>query len=696
MKKCNYFLVSVLLIFMIGRETFGIGVLFCRPRFSDQQYQKMWIKTVSTTVDIQDQIAVTHVNQIFYNELTTSVETVYIFPLPENAVITELVYWFNGQRYVAQIRERQEAVNDYNKKVRQWLDPALLEYLGNNLFRLSIVPVNALSEVRTEITYIEPLKYDLGKVGYTFLLNALDLSPKALQTVSVEVNATAQRPFKNFQSPSHQNSTATNIEMINEKHYRLFFGDENFYPDRDLRITFETFREDVDMRILTYTPSPADSFGTDSFYAIWITPPDSVSDQDIIPKDIVFTVDVSSSMEGERIFQVKEALYDFVNLLQPYDRFNIITFGTFVQSFRDDLVPATTQNLEDADDFIFQLYALGMTNIDGALTASLQQSYGDSTSNNLIFLTDGEPTWGETDTEKIMTACAANNIRQVRLFSFGVGEDINEAFLQRLSRENHGYAQFIASDDSIALVVNYHFTRISKPVMTDIHLDLGGLQSWDIYPKVQDDLFWGTQVMRLGLYRGGGTFPVTLGGNMRKDSVSFTNNIYFADTTGGHRFVPRLWAKAKIDYIMEQISIYGESQELIDQIIDLSLRFQILTPYTAFYSDPTEDPSRIDKDNKTVPDIFVLYQNYPNPFNPETWIRYQLPMQNDRYHVVIRIYDLLGRLVLVLKDAQEFPGLHVVRWNGLNSLGEQVPSGVYLFTISAGPFTASKKMLLIR
>ena len=160
--KLTFIIVTICSLIILCDNVFAIGALFCRKRWSDDEYQKMWIKTISVDVDIQGQIAVTHVDQIFKNELNTSVETIYIFPLPENAMITELVYWVNGQKYTANIRERQEAVNAYNKKLRQWLDPALLEYLGDNLFRLSIVPVNALSDVRTEITYVEPLGYDLG------------------------------------------------------------------------------------------------------------------------------------------------------------------------------------------------------------------------------------------------------------------------------------------------------------------------------------------------------------------------------------------------------------------------------------------------------------------------------------------------------------------------------------------------------
>jgi Ca-activated chloride channel family protein len=688
----------VIIVFIVlawSFELLAVGVLFSRPRFSDQEFQKMWIKKVETTVEIQDQIAVTHVDQVFFNEMNTSVEAVYVFPLPENAMITELVYWFNGQRYVAEIRERQEAIKDYNQKLRQWLDPALLEYLGNNLFRLRIVPVNAQSEVRTEITYVEPLEYDLGKVNYTFLLNTLGLSPKPLETVLVQVDAYSQTFFKSFESPSHKNSSATQINMISENHYRLIFGDENFYPDKDLQIFFQTSRAGVDMRVLTYTPVPADSFGTNSFYAIWITPPDNIADAEIIPKDIIFTADVSSSMEGTRMVQVKEALNHFIDLLQPYDRFNIVTFGTFVQKFRPDLVAASEAHLEGAREFIFQMYALGLTNIDEALQASLQQYDSDTTSNNLIFLTDGEPTWGETNLDSILGHVERRNKHDVRIFSFGVGEEISEALLTRVSRMNHGYAQFITSDDSIALVVNNHFSRISKPVMKDIQIDMEGLQTWDIYPKTQEDLFWGSQVMRLGLYQNGGFHKVSLSGEMRSEVVSYSKIVHFPDTLGGHRFIPRLWAQAKIDNIMELITIYGETDELVNQIIELSLRFQILTQYTALYSDPTEETTAIDK-NQNLPNSFALFQNYPNPFNPETMIRYRLPTDQTRYHVTIKIYDLLGRLILVLQDENQIPGEYSVRWNGRDAHDQLVPSGVYIYTIRAGSFSATRKMVLLR
>ena len=159
------------LFLFIANEATATGILYVRPRFSSAQYEKVWIKSLDVTASMQDQVAVTHVDQVFFNELNQTAEAIYIFPLPESAMITELVYWVNGERFVAEIRERQAAIDDYNKKLREWLDPALLEYLGDNLFRLSIVPVDALSEFRTEITYVELINYDFGISTYKYLTN---------------------------------------------------------------------------------------------------------------------------------------------------------------------------------------------------------------------------------------------------------------------------------------------------------------------------------------------------------------------------------------------------------------------------------------------------------------------------------------------------------------------------------------------
>ena len=689
-------ILMAMLLSIAAQELCATGILYVRPRFSTSQYEEMWIKNIDVTINIQDQVAETTVDQIFYNDMDQSVETIYIFPLPENAMMTKLVYWFNGEKYEAAIRERQEAVDDYNEKLSQWMDPALLEYIGDNLFRLSIVPVPANSEVRTEITYVEMLDYDFGQVEYKYLLNTYGLSPKPMETVHLSLDAQTQNTFKYFQSPSHENSSATQITQISESHYTLEFGVEDQYPTEDLVIQFETVRDDIQFNLLTYTPTEEDSMGEDSFYTLWVTPPDEIDTSEIIAKDIVFTVDVSSSMDGERLDQVKQSLLAFLDQLNPADRFNIVTFGTHVVSFQPDLVSAQEDTLAMAETFSNDIAAYGMTNISAALDTALNQSYREDASKNLIFLTDGRPTLGLTSTDTILAHVEDENIGGVKIFTFGVGDDYNKAFLANLARENSGYPTFISADDDIYDLISKHFLRISKPVLTDLEIDFGTMSVWDRYPKTMEDLFYGLQAIDKGLYRNSGAELITLKGKIGAEEFQYSKSVTFPDS-GGYRFVPRLWAKAKIDFLLEQIEIYGESQELIDQIIELSLKFGILTEYTAYYSDPEDGDGTVDVDEEPeLPDNFTVNQNYPNPFNPSTNISFSIPNDKASYFVTIKIYDVLGRLIKTLVNEEKTAGNYTVQWNGLDEFNHKVSSGIYLYTVQADQMRVTKKMILLK
>ena len=693
-------LLSILgMLFLAQTAAFAIGSLFSRPLNSTTTYNKVWIKSVDATVQITGQVATTHVDQIFYNEMTATIEAVWIFPLPEGAVVTELYYWFNGQRYKGSVREAQKARNDYNNRIRQQLDPALLVYLGNNLFRLSIAPINGLSDVRTEITYVQLLPYEFGNVDYSFLLNATGLSPKPLNRISVSGVIESPTAFKYMRSPTYGNSTDFQLTQVTDKKFSFVFGDENYLPDRDLILEYETLRNQIQVNMLRYTPTPQDSIGTDSFYALWITPPDSLTSEEQIPKKIVFTADVSSSMEDARIQQLKACLQAFLNHLALMDQFNIIPFGTTVTPFRPNLVSASAANLDSARAFITDLGAAGLTNIDEALSVSLLQSFSDETVNSIVFLTDGYPTWGETSAPKILSNVQTRNVKKVKIFPFGVGDDVSKPLLTQLGSENGGYATFIANTTDIAGTISNHFKRMSRPVLTNLALELTGLTTSDKFPRPLPDLFWGSQVLQLGLYSNAANALVTLKAQVRGQPLQMQAEMNFETTPGGYSFVPRLWAQAKINYLLEQIGIYGEIAELKNQIIELSLKFQILTPYTAFYSDPNDPASEVViKADEQLPFRFTLAQNYPNPFNPTTAISYQLPGSGT---VRIKIFDLQGRLVKTLFSGSQQAGAYTVCWDGRDMHDRPVAAGVYLYQIefvdAGGKKTIqSKKMSLVK
>jgi Ca-activated chloride channel family protein len=665
----HYFTIFALVIAWFS-QAWSVGTLYVRPLNSDQQHRQVSIQTVDADIDIQGQVAVTHVDQVFLNEMSTTVEAVWIFPLPKGAVVTELFYWFNGKRYKAEIRERQEARQEYEQRIRRRLDPALLEYLGDNLFRLSIAPINSRTEVRTEITYTELLPYEFGSIDYRFMLDASKLSPRPLDRVSTSIQLSTEHGISRVKLPNHEQSPTATITRITSTRYRIMYGDESFMPDKDLILEYEIDRPDLGVNLLTYTPFHGEEIGDESFYAIWITPPDALSGSTTIPQKIVFTADISSSMEGERIRQLKQALLEFLEQLRPDDEFNIVLFSTGIQSFKEDFVPVNQENLNKAKTFVQAIGAAGLTNIEQAFDVALEHDFSQGHANAIVFLTDGYPTWGTTDLQQILERVNAECPNHVRIFTFGIGGEVSEALLSQLASQNGGTFYQIHQDRDISQMVSAHFKRLSRPALTQLDIDFSNLVVSDVYPSPLPDLFYGNQVMQLGRYENGGTVNVKLTGLVKEQPFKLATQKHFGTVSGGHPFIPRLWARQKIDYLLDQIKIYGEKSELVNQVIDLSLKFQILTEYTAFYSDPTGVHNE-----QSVPKEFVLYPNYPNPFNPATTLEFNIPQEGK---VLVQIFDLSGRLVKTLVYAHFRTGRHTVQWDGTNTAGQRVASGVYL------------------
>ncbi|MBN1464701.1 VWA domain-containing protein, partial [candidate division KSB1 bacterium] len=376
--------------------------------------------------------------------------------------------------------------------------------------------------------------------------------------------------------------------------------------------------------------------------------------------------------------------------------FNIITFGTTTAAFKSDLVAAMPDNVEDARAFVTDIGPLGLTNIDDALQKSLQQSFSDDYANMIVFITDGYPTLGETFVPAIVANVKNANTKNVRIFSFGVGDDVSTPLLVQMAVENGGYAEFIQEDDDISRIVGNHFKRISKPVLTNLDIKFDGLVTSDRFPRPLADQFWGSQVMQMGIYQNSGTFPVYLTASVGDRTVSYESNQEFSNVPGGHRFVPRLWARAKIDYLLNEIAIYGELQELVDQVIALSLKFQILTPYTSFYADPND--TDVKEKKEILPKEFVLQQNYPNPFNPTTTIQFAIPEPG---WIEIKIYDLRGVLVRNLLNEHKNAGIHSIHWDATDDAGLGVATGVYLYQIEftnvhGERMVLTKKMSLVK
>jgi Ca-activated chloride channel family protein len=536
------------------------------------------IKYHRVTVTIEGQVATTHVDQVFVNESRHEVEGTYIFPLPEEAAISEFSMWVDGEKLESQVLERDEARRIYESIVRQRRDPALLEYVGRNAFQASIYPIPPGGERRVELEYSEVLAVDNGLVEYIYPLNTEKFSPRPLEEVTVNVTVQSNEPLKAIYSPSHS------VDVVRRGDHNATVGYEEYgvKPDRDFVLYYTVSPEDVGLNVLSYQPGE----GSEGFFLLLAAPRVDVQDQVVIAKDVILVLDVSGSMRGEKIEQARQALHFVLDNLNDGDRFNIIAFSTATQAYARDLVWADERG--EARDFVDRLEANGSTDINRALLEAAAMADAERPT-ILVFLTDGLPTAGEVDIDRIIANVGGAAGDNVRIFPFGVGYDVNTVLLDTIAENHRGASGYVRPEEAIDEKVSAFYAKVSTPLLADLALDLGDIRTSDVYPYPLPDLFAGSQLVVVGRYRDGGETTIRLSGEVNgQPQVFHYEGVRLQQESGGAEFIPRLWATRKIGYLLQQIRLHGEEEELVDEIVDLSVRYGIITPYTSFLVEEPE------------------------------------------------------------------------------------------------------------
>lgn len=416
-----------------------------------------------------------------------------------------------------------------------------------------------------------------------------------------------------------------------------------------------------------------DSTSDNPYYLLWITPPDTAKP---IKKNVAFIADISSSMAGTRIAQLKQSLIAMVNMLSPTDMFDIFAFSTAVQNFKDSLVTADAANKASAVTFVSQLTEMGLTNMQDAFKAAFKCAWDDTSVNAIVFLTDGKPTWPDTNSLSVIDTVAAQNKSHVAIFSFGIGDQVGSGFLKRLAQDNSGFATMIAADDSISAIMSNFMHTISYPLIKNISVNYGGLVTSDVLPNPMPNLYAGKQLTLLGRYANAGEFTVSFKGTRAADSVILQQILSFPSNAANQPFVPRMWASAKIDWLLNEIAIYGENPELKNAVVVLGKKYSIITPYTSMLViEPTSALPLEDKTNLAPKKIALM--NSPNPFKSFTTIKYSIPRMSVPQNVSIKIFDARGRLIRTLVNDVTLGGNFLIHWDAKNEKGIAIPAGMY-------------------
>jgi Ca-activated chloride channel family protein len=574
--------IVALLVGLAPGAASAIGILL--P--TDRSLGPMGIESHRVEVQITDRAAVTKVDQVFLNNTDQILEATYIFPLPPGSSVSQFALWINGERTEGEVLEREAAARIYQDIVARIRDPGLIEYMGGNLFKARVFPIPARGEQRVEIQFTSVLSYEGGIYRYVYPMKTSGESAETMRDFTLTARIDSAIPIQSIYSPTHEVDTS----RPDDNHATVGFEREHADLGKDFQLYYTVSPEDVGLSLLTYRPS-----GEDGFFMMMVTPRNDIEDEEIMGKHVTFVIDTSGSMSGDKLDRAKQALNFCLEHLGSDDVFNIIRFSSDVDLLSDSPLAASSSNVDRAKEFVQGMRALGGTAISDALARALEQPDEEGVPHIIVFLTDGMPTVGQTDTDRIVHDVKDGNGHRARIFGFGLGEDVNANFLDAISQENRGSSEYARGGEELEQKLSSFYEKIAFPVMADLVVKVDGdSEIYDVFPRELPDLFHGGQLLLIGRYRDDGDAEVVLGGKVGAQTKTFSYEVSFPDRESDNDFLAHMWATRKVGYLLDNIRLNGEDAELRDEVITLGRQYGIVTPYTSYLvTEDTAVPNRM-------------------------------------------------------------------------------------------------------
>ncbi|MDA1013980.1 MAG: VWA domain-containing protein [Planctomycetota bacterium] len=510
---------------------------------------------------------VTVENNVVKVKRTESLETigetkslVGLISLPETVVIDSVKVTIGDEAAEFKALDANSAQKVLENIARELKSVTILSLTGRPAVLLPSVKLK--SNLTVTIEYSQSVKQVQGVRFLNVPMPAVRWTGRSLDRLLISVDIRAKQPIRAVLSPTHE----TAIERPEHQSASIHVKAQHVIDDQDT--------DDLGLRLLTHK-APDDESG----YFLLIGNPTGQPNEKAIEKDVTFVLDTSGSMRGEKLEQCRVAIEYCLENLNPGDRFNIVTFGSKIESFRDSVVSSTEKNVAAAQTFVEELVSNGRTNIDGALKAATQGQHDATRPQIAIFLTDGTPTAGELVDDKILENFKKTNQAGLRVFVLGVGNEVNAHLLDQLAEVSSGQSEYVAPDEEIDQKIAGLYNQLANPVMTDVKVAFGELQSHSVFPRKVPALFRNSQVMLFGRFRDEAKGTVELTGKLADQQRRYAAKIESTDGSDCE-FIAPLWASRKIGYLLQEIRLHGEEQELINEVVRLSKKYGIVTEYT--------------------------------------------------------------------------------------------------------------------
>lgn len=588
-------ILSLLFLFALTSTAFADGMIM--PMDVTQDYLNVRYHHVEVTIDGVH--ATTQVEQEFYNPFPYRVSGQYLFPVPPDMILSDFRVTLEGAEQTA-VRQDREATNAIlYQMVADRRDPSLLQYVDWETLALNIELAPGGSRVMS-IRYEEVLTPQNSVQHYRYIMSTERYSAAPLESASITVRI-LNEGVSGIYSPEYPivTDTATSGQVTAN------WSAQNTHPVQDFDLFFSSAQNGFGSTLLTSRRENG------SHFMLQFAPDTQLTNETALPKDIVFVIDRSGSMEGEKIVQAHGALTQILGRLNANDRFSIVGFDDLIEVFSDTLQPTNADTVREAFRYVEGLTARNATDIGAGLQTGLQiiarsEPRADA-ARMVVFLTDGLPTAGLVDDGSIIDLIEqSNHDGVVRIHVFGVGYDVNTHLLDRIAAENGGAVTYVQPGENLETVMTGFYSRIANPVLTDVRVEFEGMDVADLYPQTLPDLFQGSSVLLAGQYQASGDeVVVRVTGSAGGEAKEYVYTFDLRET-GNHAFVSRLWVTRRIGHLLDIVRVEGETEALREEIRRLGLEYGVVTPYTTFVIAPQTEGAASTENMQLYSDLDAL------------------------------------------------------------------------------------------
>jgi Ca-activated chloride channel family protein len=533
---------------------------------------------------VTDDLTVAHVTHEFRNETDTALEAIYYFTLPKGATTTDFAMWMDGKRIKGEVLPRERARAVYDSIVSRLRDPALLETSDGDLFTASVYPIPPRGTQRIEVEFAMPNLHKNGLLQLHYPISRSEVG--AAERLSFEADIDSRNEITSIQAPYDEPTRRISGRQAEVKIER------NKAQRDDIALLVATSGDDLGLSLVTFDPDGNE--GDEGYFMATLSASSELLREGALDRQMTLVIDRSGSMSGGKLAQAQVMLRKTIDSLGERDTFNLISFSRDTELLFATPRTATRENRDEALRFVDALVADGDTNIEAALRVALEQPTRSGRPHAVVFVTDGLPTRGERDIDALLQLAKGSRTQRDdrpvttrRIFSFGVGYDVNTRLLDGIARNGDGESGYVRPSEDISDIVGGFVAGLASPLVTGLQLDFGD-QVTDLHPRILPDLYPGRPITVFGRFSSPMSQEVTLRGQARSGSVRTSFGAEFGSSTDSANaaFVGNLWAARQVADLLDTIRIDGATPERVRTVTEVATRWGIVTPYTSFLVTP--------------------------------------------------------------------------------------------------------------